>query len=175
MARIPKHELDELKNQLSLLALAQSQGHKFKRHAPGSYACLCPFHAEKTPSCVVTPRQSTKQDHFRGCVVVPVTGWSGIGKRGASRAGAAALRAAYLIADNQVKKRSSKHLYLPSPLAGVWNEAALKASSDVILCEALIDAMTFLVRRVPQRHRRLWLQRLHGGASGGVAVSASGG
>lgn len=46
-------------------------------------------------------------------------------------------------ADNQVKKGSSKHLYLPSPLAGVWNEEALKASSEVILCEALIDAMTF--------------------------------
>lgn len=30
MARIPKHELDELKRSLSLLSLAQSQGHKFK-------------------------------------------------------------------------------------------------------------------------------------------------
>ena len=38
MARIPKYELDELKNRLSLLTLAQSQGHQFKRHstrAPG--------------------------------------------------------------------------------------------------------------------------------------------
>ncbi|WP_233973358.1 toprim domain-containing protein, partial [Pectobacterium versatile] len=34
-------------------------------------------------------------------------------------------------------------LYLPSPLAGVWNEEALKVSSEIILCEALIDAMTF--------------------------------
>jgi len=33
--------------------------------------------------------------------------------------------------------------YLPSPLAGVWNEEALKASTEVVLCEALIDAMTF--------------------------------
>jgi DNA primase len=173
MARIPKHELDELKNQLSLLALAQSQGHKFKRHAPGSYACLCPFHAEKTPSCVVTPRQSTKQDHFRGCVVVPVTGWSESANV-AHRGRVLQLYGRRTSADNQVKKGSSKHLYLPSPLAGVWNEAALKASSDVILCEALIDAMTFWCAGF-RNHHRLWLQRLHGGASGGVAVSASGG
>ncbi|MEI7253244.1 toprim domain-containing protein, partial [Pectobacterium versatile] len=46
-------------------------------------------------------------------------------------------------ADYAVKKGAAKHLYLPSPLAGVWNEEALKASSEVILCEALIDAMTF--------------------------------
>ena len=31
MARIPAHELNELKRHLSLLSLAQSQGHKFKR------------------------------------------------------------------------------------------------------------------------------------------------
>ena len=35
------------------------------------------------------------------------------------------------------------HLYLPGPHRGVWNEEALIASKDIILCEALIDAMTF--------------------------------
>ncbi|MCX8957732.1 toprim domain-containing protein [Erwinia psidii] len=45
--------------------------------------------------------------------------------------------------DHQIKKGSARHLYLPSPLCGVWNEAALVAASEVILCEALIDAMTF--------------------------------
>lgn len=45
--------------------------------------------------------------------------------------------------DYKILKGSPKHLYLPSPLAGVWNEEALKASSEVILCESLIDAMTF--------------------------------
>ena len=35
------------------------------------------------------------------------------------------------------------HLYLPGPHRGVWNEAALAASKDVILCESLIDALTF--------------------------------
>ena len=35
------------------------------------------------------------------------------------------------------------HLYLPGPHRGVWNEEALAASKEIILCEALIDALTF--------------------------------
>ncbi len=31
MARIPAHELNEIKRTVSLLSLAQSQGHKFKK------------------------------------------------------------------------------------------------------------------------------------------------
>ena len=38
---------------------------------------------------------------------------------------------------------TSDHLYLPGPHRGVWNEAALIASKEIILCEALIDALTF--------------------------------
>ncbi len=35
------------------------------------------------------------------------------------------------------------HLYLPGPHRGLWNIEAVQASSEIILCEALIDAMTF--------------------------------
>ena len=35
------------------------------------------------------------------------------------------------------------HLYLPGPHRGVWNEEALVASKEIILCESLIDALTF--------------------------------
>jgi DNA primase len=35
------------------------------------------------------------------------------------------------------------HLYLPGPHRGVWNEAAFAENSEIILCEALIDALTF--------------------------------
>ena len=35
------------------------------------------------------------------------------------------------------------HLYLPGEHRGVWNEKALEASQEIILCESLIDAMTF--------------------------------
>ena len=33
------------------------------------------------------------------------------------------------------------HLYLPGPHRGVWNEVALEASKEIILCESLIDAL----------------------------------
>ncbi len=35
------------------------------------------------------------------------------------------------------------HLYLPGVHRGVWNVEALQASKEIILCEALIDALTF--------------------------------
>jgi len=35
------------------------------------------------------------------------------------------------------------HLYLPGAHSGVWNSQALTATDEMILCEALIDAMTF--------------------------------
>jgi DNA primase catalytic core len=35
------------------------------------------------------------------------------------------------------------HLYLPGPHRGVWNVAALQAHKELILCEALLDALTF--------------------------------
>jgi DNA primase catalytic core len=35
------------------------------------------------------------------------------------------------------------HLYLPGPQRGIFNRAALAASEEIILCEALIDAMSF--------------------------------
>lgn len=277
MPRIPKQELDALKKTVSLFSLAQSQGHKLKRQGKDSYVCLCPFHEEKTPSCVITPsknlyhcfgcgasgsvidwqmkteqlslpdavkrlretsghlpslvvsavserqkltdldedgqallhqvvefyhqnllnspealqwlekrglvhpelithfklgyagahgvsdvlpsssskegkavrerltqlgvlRETTRQDHFRGCVIVPLIGGPEsvmIGHRGR------VLQLYGRRVQSRILKGSPKHLYLPSPLVGVWNEGALATSSDVILCEALIDAMTF--------------------------------
>ena len=35
------------------------------------------------------------------------------------------------------------HLYLPGPMRGVFNREALKEHADIILCESLIDALTF--------------------------------
>lgn len=87
-------------------------------------------------------RESIRQDHFRGCLVVPVTGWSE-SYDPAARGRVLQLYGRRTMPDHQIKKGSAKHLYLPSPLAGIWNEAALKASDEAILCEALIDAMTF--------------------------------
>ncbi|WOA51453.1 CHC2 zinc finger domain-containing protein [Dickeya solani] len=87
-------------------------------------------------------RAATRQDHFRGCVVMPVIGWAESANV-AQRGRVMQLYGRRVQPDHKILKGSPKHLYLPSPLAGVWNEAALKASSDLILCESLIDAMTF--------------------------------
>jgi DNA primase len=37
------------------------------------------------------------------------------------------------------------HLYLPRPHSALWNARALSQSDEVILCESLIDALTFWV------------------------------
>ncbi|RQM39725.1 toprim domain-containing protein [Erwinia psidii] len=87
-------------------------------------------------------RESNRQDHFRGCLTVPVTGWAECHDP-ASRGRVLQVYGRRTMPDHQIKKGSARHLYLPSPLCGVWNEAALVAASEVILCEALIDAMTF--------------------------------
>ncbi|MEQ2026866.1 toprim domain-containing protein, partial [Xenorhabdus szentirmaii] len=46
---------------------------------------------------------------------------------------------------DDLSRGSAKHLYLPGKHAGVWNETALSASKSLILCESLIDAMSFWV------------------------------
>ncbi len=42
-----------------------------------------------------------------------------------------------------LRKGTALHLYLPGPQRGVWNLEALQQSEEIILCESLIDAMTF--------------------------------
>lgn len=284
MGRMTPEELEQLKREVSLLNVAKSQGHTFKKHGKDGYTCLCPFHTEKTPSCVISPaknlyhcfgcgaagsvldwlqqterltfpqtlvrlrelagmssvaataapsssppavpptladldddgqallnqvidfyhqqllaspeaqewlvsrglthpelvshfrlgfagahgiagalpssqskagrrlrerlvevgvlRETTRQDHFRGCVVMPVICWVESANV-ANRGRVLQLYGRRTQPDYKIIKGNPKHLYLSSPLVGVWNEAVLKASSEVILCEALIDAMTF--------------------------------
>ena len=43
----------------------------------------------------------------------------------------------------KLRKGTPNHLYLPGPHRGVFNWRAVKGSEEVILCESLIDAMTF--------------------------------
>ena len=44
---------------------------------------------------------------------------------------------------NNLRVGTPLHLYLPGPHRGVWNLEALQATKEIILCEALIDALTF--------------------------------
>ena len=71
-------------------------------------------------------------EHFNGSLVMPVISDSGeiteiYGRKILDR----------------LRPGTPLHLYLPGPHRGVWNGAALSASKEVILCEALIDALTF--------------------------------
>ena len=74
------------------------------------------------------------REHLRGSVVIPIFNLEGevvqmYGRKIAPR--------------HLLREDTSEHLYLPGPHRGVWNEKALIASKEIILCEALIDALTF--------------------------------
>ena len=71
-------------------------------------------------------------EHFNGSLVVPIFNEAGQVVEVYGRKIRADLRPG-----------TPKHLYLPGPHAGVWNGQALQASKEIILCEALIDALTF--------------------------------
>ena len=69
-------------------------------------------------------------EHFNGCLVVPVFDAEGHVTEVYGRKITANVNPPW-------------HLYLPGPHRGVWNERALVGQAEVILTEALIDAMTF--------------------------------
>ena len=76
--------------------------------------------------------RTSGHEHFQGSLVVPVF----------DSAGQVAELYARKIADKQ-REGTPLHLYLPGPHRGVFNLAGWRGSETVILCEALIDALTF--------------------------------
>ena len=54
MARIPEAQIEQLKQNVSLLRLIESQGHTPKRQGK-DWVMRCPFHDDKTPSLVISP------------------------------------------------------------------------------------------------------------------------
>ena len=71
-------------------------------------------------------------EHFAGSLVIPVLDEAGnvtevYGRKITPR----------------LRPGTPLHLYLPGPHRGIWNVDALAAHKEVILCEALIDALTF--------------------------------
>lgn len=71
-------------------------------------------------------------EHFSGSLVIPVIHAAGEVTEVYGRK----------LNDN-LRAGTPLHLYLPGPHRGVWNQLALEANREVILCEALIDALTF--------------------------------
>jgi DNA primase len=76
--------------------------------------------------------RASGHEHLRGSLVVPVFNLDGDVVQLYGRK-----------IDDNLRGGTDYHLYLPGPMRGVWNEEALVASKEIILCEALIDAMTF--------------------------------
>ena len=77
-------------------------------------------------------REKTGHEHFVGSLVIPILNLNGEVVQMYGRK----------IGD-RLRPGTEYHLYLPGPRCGVWNEQALIASKEIILCEALIDALTF--------------------------------
>jgi DNA primase catalytic core len=76
--------------------------------------------------------RASGHEHFNGSLVVPVY----------DEQGRVAEMYGRKITPN-LRPGTPLHLYLPGPHHGVWNWEALRACKEVILCEALLDAMTF--------------------------------
>ena len=73
-------------------------------------------------------------EHFRGSLVIPVIDDKGVITEVYGRKTSDA---------GKLTKGTPVHLYLPGPHRGVWNVEAFLHSSEIILCESLIDALTF--------------------------------
>ena len=76
--------------------------------------------------------RASGHEHFNGALVVPIVDEAGqvvelYGRR----------------LTDHARPGVPRHLYLPGPLRGVFNVHALIGAPEVILCEALLDALTF--------------------------------
>ena len=76
--------------------------------------------------------RETGREHFNGSLVIPVIDAHGVIQEVYGRK----------LLDN-LRKGTPKHTYLPGPHQGVFNVAGLAHTEEVILCESLIDALTF--------------------------------
>ena len=76
--------------------------------------------------------RDTGREHFNGSLVIPVMDGNGVITEVYGRKLLDTLR-----------KGTPKHTYLPGPHRGVFNVAGLAPTEEVIVCESLIDALTF--------------------------------
>ena len=77
-------------------------------------------------------RAESGHEHMNGSVVFPIFSLAGdvLGMYGRK-------------ITEGLRPGTPMHLYLAGPHRGVWNEEALIASKEIILCESIIDALTF--------------------------------
>lgn len=70
-------------------------------------------------------------EHFNGSLVIPVINSGQV------------LEVYGRKLNDNLRKGTAYHLYLPGPHRGVFNVEALAENKEIILCESLIDALTF--------------------------------
>ena len=76
-------------------------------------------------------------EHFNGSLVIPL--FAAVdGHASRNVVGAYGRKVS-----QHLRPGTPKHLYLPGPHRGVFNREGLESQAEVILCEALIDALTF--------------------------------
>jgi DNA primase len=76
--------------------------------------------------------RASGHEHLNGCLVIPIF----------DEQGRVAEVYGRKIRDD-LRDGTAYHVYLPGPHRGVFNLNALRSSKEIILCEALIDALTF--------------------------------
>lgn len=79
-------------------------------------------------------------EHFNGSIVVPL--WAAPGNEDDNAPRSVVGVYGRKVLDN-LRAGTPKHLYLPGPHRGVFNRDGIDGEREVILCEALIDALTF--------------------------------
>jgi DNA primase len=78
-------------------------------------------------------------EHLNGSIVIPLFS----GAEDDSARPQAVVGAYGRKVNQQLRPGTPKHLYLPGPHRGVFNRDGIERQSEVILCEALLDALTF--------------------------------
>jgi len=58
MARIPADEIERLKSEVSLQRLVEARGIELRKHGAVDLVGRCPFHDDRTPSLVVSPKNN---------------------------------------------------------------------------------------------------------------------
>ncbi len=103
-------------------------------HLPASNRAAGDAQRTRLKELGILRNQKPGHEHFNGSLVIPVFNLAGEVVEMYGRKITPNLRAG-----------TPDHTYLPGPHRGVWNEEAFLASKEIILCEALIDALTFWV------------------------------
>jgi DNA primase len=85
---------------------------------------------KRDDSSLPLARQGAYYEHFRGCIVFPITNDSG---------------KVVCMYGRRTGDRKPKHLYLSGEHKSMWNRKASKVYDEIVLVESIIDALSLLV------------------------------